>query len=116
MRIGFVTEGKTSKDALERAVKPALERFGIKASLADTSRKPIIIMVSKFDHAMRHLLYQIQVGWLQAKTGAFRKETKTDAPFVASKCPQGSASIRAGLSYPQFRGREIVPEHELLIV
>jgi formyltetrahydrofolate deformylase len=27
----------------------------------------ILIMVSKFDHAMLHLLYQIRVGWLQAE-------------------------------------------------
>ncbi len=27
-------------------------------------------MVSKFDHAMLHLLYQIKVGWLDAKIAA----------------------------------------------
>ncbi|TIU72405.1 MAG: formyltetrahydrofolate deformylase, partial [Mesorhizobium sp.] len=33
----------------------------------DARRRPkIIIMVSKFDHAMLHLLYQIKVGWLNA--------------------------------------------------
>jgi formyltetrahydrofolate deformylase len=31
-------------------------------------RKPkIVLMVSKFDHAMLHLLYQIRVGWLNAE-------------------------------------------------
>ena len=27
----------------------------------------IIIMVSKFDHCLEHLLYQIRVGWLKAE-------------------------------------------------
>lgn len=30
----------------------------------------IIIMVSKFDHALLHLLYQIRVGWLHAEVAA----------------------------------------------
>lgn len=71
MRIGFVTGGDVSREELERVLKPAVERFGMKTSLVDTARKPkIIIMVSKFDHAMRHLLYQIQVGWLDAEVAA----------------------------------------------
>jgi formyltetrahydrofolate deformylase len=54
MRIGFVTDNGVSKD-----------------ELVDTARKPkIVIMVSKFDHAMLHLLYQIRVGWLGAEVAA----------------------------------------------
>ena len=30
----------------------------------------IIIMVSKFDHCLEHLLYQIRVGWLRAEVAA----------------------------------------------
>ena len=42
--------------------------FLIETNLADANRKPrIIIMVSKFDHALLHLLYQIRVGWLNAE-------------------------------------------------
>lgn len=71
MRIGFVAGGNLSREALERVLKPAIERFGIEMVLVDTARKPkIVIMVSKFDHAMRHLLYQIQVGWLHAEVAA----------------------------------------------
>jgi formyltetrahydrofolate deformylase len=71
MRIGFVTDNGVSKDELAHALKPAVERFGIKSELVDTARKPkIVIMVSKFDHAMLHLLYQILVGWLGAEVAA----------------------------------------------
>ncbi|TIU03669.1 MAG: formyltetrahydrofolate deformylase, partial [Mesorhizobium sp.] len=34
------------------------------------NRPKIIIMVSKFDHAMLYLLYQIRVGWLDAEVAA----------------------------------------------
>lgn len=67
MRIAFAAPDGTSKDDIERALKPATERFSIKTALSDQSRRPrMIIMVSKFDHAMLHLLYQIRVGWLDA--------------------------------------------------
>lgn len=68
MRIAFSAPLGMSRDALERALKPAGERFGMKFMIADASRKPkIVLMVSKFDHAMLHLLYQIRVGWLNAE-------------------------------------------------
>ncbi|MBT9290540.1 formyltetrahydrofolate deformylase [Prosthecodimorpha staleyi] len=71
MRIAFDTRGETSKDSLERALKPAIDRFSIKSSIMDRARRPrLIVMVSKFDHAMLHLLYQIRVGWLHADVAA----------------------------------------------
>ncbi|GGE01962.1 formyltetrahydrofolate deformylase [Aureimonas endophytica] len=71
MRIAFAAPDGLSKDAVERALKPAVERFGLKATLTESARRPrIIIMVSKFDHAMLHLLYQIRVGWLDAEVVA----------------------------------------------
>ncbi|MGH6761351.1 MAG: formyltetrahydrofolate deformylase [Phyllobacterium sp.] len=71
MRIAFTAPESTAKDDLERGLKPAIERFSMKTELVDQSRKPrIIIMVSKFDHAMLHLLYQIRVGWLDAEVVA----------------------------------------------
>lgn len=60
-----------SKDEVEHALKPAVDRFDLKLKVEDHSRRPkIIIMVSKFDHAMLHLLYQIRVGWLDAEVVA----------------------------------------------
>ncbi|MFC6486987.1 formyltetrahydrofolate deformylase [Nitratireductor sp. GCM10026969] len=68
MRIAFTVSAGISKDDIGRALKPAIDRFDMKTTLADQSRKPkIIILVSKFDHAMLHLLYQVKVGWLNAE-------------------------------------------------
>ncbi|HET7413809.1 MAG TPA: formyltetrahydrofolate deformylase [Pararhizobium sp.] len=71
MRIAFAAPEGTTKDDIERSLKPATERFSIKTAIADQSKTPrIIIMVSKFDHALLHILYQIRVGWLDAKVVA----------------------------------------------
>ncbi|PIO45242.1 ACT domain-containing protein, partial [Phyllobacterium zundukense] len=67
MRIAFTAAEGTTKDDVERVLKPAIQRFDMKTTLVDQSKKPkIIIMVSKFDHALLHLIYQIKVGWLDA--------------------------------------------------
>ncbi len=43
----------------------------MRIKVEDLSRRPkIIIMVSKFDHALLHILYQIKVGWLNAEVAA----------------------------------------------
>ncbi|RDL50448.1 Formyltetrahydrofolate deformylase [Ensifer sp. M14] len=71
MRIGFTGPSGMSRDGIERALKPAIDRFGMRAAVADATRRPkIIVMVSKFDHALLHLLYQIRVGWLNAEVVA----------------------------------------------
>lgn len=71
MRIAFTVSERVSKEDIERTLKPAVERFGVKTTIADQANRPkIIIMVSKFDHAMLHLLYQIRVGWLDAEVAA----------------------------------------------
>ncbi|QKV17609.1 formyltetrahydrofolate deformylase [Oricola thermophila] len=71
LRIAFTTPQGVDQTDVERALKPAIDRFSMKASIGDLARRPkIIIMVSKFDHAMLHLLYQIRVGWLNAEVVA----------------------------------------------
>ena len=71
MRIAFQAPEGLARDRIERALKPAVERFDMKTALVDQSRTPrLIVMVSKFDHAMLHLLYQIRVGWLRAEVAA----------------------------------------------
>ena len=43
----------------------------MRTTLVDEGRKKkIVVMVSKFDHALLHLLYQIRVGWLDAEVVA----------------------------------------------
>ncbi|MHA6642178.1 formyltetrahydrofolate deformylase [Mesorhizobium sp. A623] len=67
MRIQFSADAAKTVDDITRSIKPAVDRFGIKTTITDKARKPkIIIMVSKFDHALLHLLYQVKVGWLNA--------------------------------------------------
>ena len=71
MRLAFTAPEGVGRDRLERALKPAIERFAMRITLIDQSQKKrIVVMVSKFDHAMLHLLYQIRVGWLDAEVAA----------------------------------------------
>ena len=70
MRVALDGRGAESA-AIREAAAPAAARFGIDLHLADTAQKPkILVMVSKFDHALLHLLYQIRVGWLDAEVAA----------------------------------------------
>jgi formyltetrahydrofolate deformylase len=71
MRLAFTAPDGVDRDAIERALKSPIERFSIKTTLSeDSRRKRIVIMVSKFDHTLLHLLYQIRVGWLDAEVAA----------------------------------------------
>ncbi|HEU0220679.1 MAG TPA: formyltetrahydrofolate deformylase [Paracoccaceae bacterium] len=71
MRIAFATPNGIDRTAIERAIKPVIDRFGMRTAMRYRAARPkIIILVSKFDHAMLHLLYQIRVGWLDAEVAA----------------------------------------------
>ncbi len=71
MRIGFTTPPAVTRDKIEHLLNPSIQRFDMKAQIVDARRKPkIIVMVSKFDHTLLHLLYQIRVGWLNAEVVA----------------------------------------------
>ncbi len=71
MRIAFSAPETVGRDMVEHALKPAIDRFDMKTEIADQARTPrIVIMVSKFDHALLHLLYQIRVGRLRAEVAA----------------------------------------------
>jgi formyltetrahydrofolate deformylase len=71
MRLAFSAPDGVTRDSVERALRPATERFGMRTTLLDEGRKKkIVVMVSKFDHALLHLLYQIRVGWLDAEVAA----------------------------------------------
>ena len=70
MRISLDSRG-ADVSMLQQALSPAVGRYDMAARVTDTATKrKIIIMVSKFDHAMLHLLYQIRVGWLDAEVVA----------------------------------------------
>ncbi len=71
MRLAFTAPDGVDREGLERALRPVTERFSMRTSLVDQGRKKkIVVMVSKFDHTLLHLLYQIRVGWLDAEVAA----------------------------------------------
>ena len=58
MRIAFNAPDGVGRDDIERNLQPVVTRFEMKVALTDRSRKPrLLIMVSKFDDALLHLLY-----------------------------------------------------------
>ena len=71
LRIAFNASEAKSRDAFERQLQPVASRFDMKLSIADLARRPrVVLMVSKFDHALLHLLYQVRAGWLNAEVVA----------------------------------------------
>jgi len=67
MRLAFTAPADIGRDDVERVLKSAIERFGMKTELVDRTRRPrLLILVSRFDHALLHLIYQNRVGWLDA--------------------------------------------------
>ena len=71
MRVAFEAAGFAGADAVRARLAPILTAYDMQAQVKEAGRKPkIILMVSKFDHALLHLLYQIRVGWLRAEVVA----------------------------------------------
>lgn len=69
---------------LAQALAPVLDRFGFDLDLIAQARKPrLLVMVSKFDHALLHLLYQIRVGWLNAEVAAIVSNHRDAADIAA---------------------------------
>ncbi len=80
MRIAFTVPAGIGTGDVERILKPVVERFSMKASVNDSGRRAkLVVMVSKFDHALLHLLYQIRVGWLNADVVAIVSNHKDSA-------------------------------------
>jgi formyltetrahydrofolate deformylase len=71
MRIVFTIPSEATLDSVRLSMAETVRRFGMDLTLSDAAAMPrIIIMVSKFDHCLEHLLYQIRVGWLRAEVAA----------------------------------------------
>ncbi|HMR54064.1 MAG TPA: formyltetrahydrofolate deformylase [Amaricoccus sp.] len=71
LRVAFVGPQGLTAPAVEQALAPTAEKLGLDLNVVDAASPPkIIAMVSKFDHALLHLLYQIRVGWLRAEVVA----------------------------------------------
>ena len=68
MRLAFLTPAANGMANIKACLAPAAEEFGMNMRLHDAAVLPrMIIMVSRFDHALLNLLYQIRVGWLRAE-------------------------------------------------
>lgn len=86
MRIGFTAPQGIDKGQVERALQPVIARFDMKTAVVDEARVPrLVIMVSKFDHAMLHLLYQIKVGWLRAEVAAIISNHEDARPIAEAE-------------------------------
>jgi formyltetrahydrofolate deformylase len=71
LRVAFLGPEGLTVAAVERALAPTVDKLGLDLAVTDAARPPrIIAMVSRFDHALLHLLYQIRVGWLAAEVAA----------------------------------------------
>ena len=85
LRVAIITPADIDKESIALSLNPAVDRFNLKLKIDEVARRPkIIIMVSKFDHAMLHLLYQIKVGWLDAEVAAIVSNHE-DASKVADQ-------------------------------
>lgn len=71
MRIAFTASQSLGRQALDAVLMPMAGEFEIALTITRRSDVPrIVIMVSKFDHCLEHLLCQIRVGWLKAQVVA----------------------------------------------
>ena len=52
------------------AFEAAFSGYSYIPKVNEARKKRIVIMVSRFDHTLLHLLYQIRVGWLDAEVAA----------------------------------------------
>ena len=102
LRVAFLGPDTLTVPAVEQALAPTVERFGLDLKVTDAARPPrIIAMVSKFDHALLHLLYQIRVGWLHAEVAAIVSNHEDSPPDRRARRPPlrppaGDARDQAG--------------------
>lgn len=90
MRIAFNVPAGIREGDVERSLNPVIDQFAMTANINDRARRSkLIVMVSKFDHALLHLLYQIRVGWLNADVVA----------IVSNHEDSAETASRAGIPY-----------------
>ncbi len=78
MRIAFTATQSLGRQALDAVFMPMAAEFEMSIPITRRSDIPrVIIMVSKFDHCLEHLLYQIRVGWLYVQVVAIVSNHET---------------------------------------
>jgi formyltetrahydrofolate deformylase len=82
MRVAFEVPETIDRKVIEAAMHPVSQRFAMNSVLSRSGENPrIIVLVSRSDHCLEHLLYQIRVGWLRA-----------DVAAIVSNHPQAKSS------------------------
>ncbi len=104
MRVAFGAAGFEGAEAVRARLAPILTAYDMQAQVTEAGRKPkVILMVSKFDHALLHLLYQIKVGWLEAEVVA----------VVSNHDDSRETAAREGIPYHHWPvTKETKPEQE----
>ena len=78
MRIAFTAPEGLGRPALDAVFTPMSAEFDMTTVITRRSDVPrLVIMVSRFDHCLEHLLYQIRVGWLNARVVAIVSNHET---------------------------------------
>ena len=119
MRIAFVTPESSDRKTVETVLSPVFIRFEMTPVLTDVNVQPrIIIMVSKFDHCLQQLLYDIKLGWLKAEVVAIAsnhddQRATAELLGISYQGEQGRAGAEAlrPLYRDQSRSRRACPLH-----
>ncbi len=83
MRISFAIKDEFNIEKIKKELAPIIAQFDMKLNVYDEAKKSkIIIMVSKFDHVLRHILYQKNVGRLNAHIIAIVSNHKDAKEFA----------------------------------
>jgi formyltetrahydrofolate deformylase len=118
MRIAFQTPAEVGAEAIRAAIDPVVVSFGMEAALVDGDRVPkIIVMVSKLDHCLRHLLYQIHVGWLRAAVASIVSNHEDSLPLaVANGIPYRHLPVAGDKAVQEANLAELIDETEAELV
>ncbi|KXV71232.1 formyltetrahydrofolate deformylase [Acetobacter cerevisiae] len=88
MRLAFTTPA--SMEDIRACLEPVRTEFNMTMRLHDAAVLPrLIIMVSKFDHALLNLLYQVRVNWLRAEI----------VTIVSNHQDSAATAAQAGIPY-----------------
>lgn len=90
MRLAFTAPAPGSVEELKACLAPVATKFSMTMRLHDAAELPrLILMVSRFDHALLNLLYQVRVNWLRAEIVA----------IVSNHQDSAATAAQAGIPY-----------------
>jgi formyltetrahydrofolate deformylase len=119
MRVSFLAPASLSREAAQRLLMPAIERFAMTArvhSLAERAR--VLILVSKFGHCLNDLLYRHGIGALPVEIPAIVSNHRDFYRLAASNnIPFHHLAITPGTKAKQERRLlDIIEEERIELV